>query len=87
MWPRPAQTVGQLSGGTTPVPPPEHPATRAARLRRRAREIIASGPKPVPVKETPEQYAERYGRPSRDDDVRYRNDVVRRDGGEIISIR
>jgi hypothetical protein len=88
MWPRPAPSIGQLSGGTTPVPPAENPASRRARLTARAREIIASGPKAPSVKETPEQYAERYGRPSGGDGgVRYRNEVVRRDGGEIIAIR
>jgi hypothetical protein len=84
---RPAPSIGQLSGGTMAVPPAEPPASRRARLAARAREIIASGPKPV-VKETPEQYAERYCRPSGGDGgVRYRNEVVRRDGGEIISVR
>jgi hypothetical protein len=49
--------IGQLSGTTMPVPP-ETPATRAARLRRRTREIL--GPKRPAQKDTVADYL-RYG--------------------------
>jgi hypothetical protein len=87
----PDRMIGQLSGTSLPVPAPETPASKRARVARRAKEIVAAmgdsrhgsmsglGSKPA-ERDTVEQYRQ-YGRSEPDDGVRYR------DGGGIVSIR